>query len=131
MTGHDIDLKLVDETGGELLLDHARAAHNLDDLVTCGCLGQRDGARDAGRDEGEREVLVLFGAVDGGAWVMTKIKNIGTSTITDSLTPRRFNKVNTSTPTTAKPSLYGNQVVGKKLNNASAPLAIEIVIVST
>jgi hypothetical protein len=51
--------------------------------------------------------------------------------MTDSLTPRKFKIVSKTTPAMANSSLYSRQPAGKKLNNASAPLAMDIVIVST
>ncbi len=65
------------------------------------------------------------------AWVRTKVRKIGTRGRTDSLTPRMFMTVRTRTPKIANVSLYGSHAAGRKLNRASAPLATEIVIVST
>ena len=60
----------------------------------------------------------------------TKSKKIGNRNITDSLTPRRFRKIRPKMKNTWAKILYGWSVAGRKLNSASALLAIEIVIVN-
>ncbi len=59
----------------------------------------------------------------------TKRANTGTSAVTDSLTPRMFITVKRATPAKETGSLSQCADSGMKLKTASAPLAIEIVIV--
>jgi|GEM_PF-4584067 len=56
---------------------------------------------------------------------------MGTSTATDSLTPRRLSTVSTTTPARAQASRPGCQAAGRKLKIASAPLATDRVMVRT
>ena len=65
------------------------------------------------------------------AWVSKKVRKIGISAVTDSFTPRRFIKVNRPMTMNSTGSLKGCQSGGKKLKQASAPLAIEVVTVRT
>ena len=64
-------------------------------------------------------------------WVIRNRRKIGTSGMTDSFTPRRFIIISRNTPSIATTSLYGSQPMGRKLKMASAPLAIEMVMVRT
>ncbi len=57
--------------------------------------------------------------------------NIGSSDSTDSLTPRRFIRTISTTTSRHSQNLYGSHETGRKLKIASAPLAIEIAMVST
>jgi hypothetical protein len=65
------------------------------------------------------------------ACVIRKIANTGTSVLTDSFTPRMFITVRTQRPNTITGSFQPSAAFGRNENTASAPLAIEIVIVST
>ncbi len=64
-------------------------------------------------------------------WVTRNRRKIGTRGVTDSRTPRMFMSVRTRTPITATVSFSDNRDGGRKLNKASAPLAIEMEMVST
>ena len=59
------------------------------------------------------------------------IKNTGTQSSTDSFTPRKLSKVSSAVPASAKGNFHGNQTGGSTENRASAPLAMEIAMVST
>src|ERR1700676_3380160 len=63
--------------------------------------------------------------------VITKAIKIGSSDSTDSFTPRRFIPINTATTRMHTQNLYSSDEGGRKLKIASAPLAIDIEIVST
>ena len=56
---------------------------------------------------------------------------IGSSDSTDSLTPRKFIPISTATTSRQTQNLYWSVEAGMKLKIASAPLAIEIEMVST
>ena len=63
--------------------------------------------------------------------MITKAMKIGSSDSTDSLTPRRFIPTISTTTTRQTQNLIGSHPAGRKLKIASAPLAIEIEMVST
>ena len=63
--------------------------------------------------------------------MMMKAMKIGSSDSTDSFTPRRFISTIKTTTMRQSQNLYGSQSTGRKLKIASAPLAIEIAMVST
>ena len=65
------------------------------------------------------------------AWVARKTKNIGARISTDSLTPRRFNRIRNTTPAKAKGSRQDCQATGIRENKASAPLATDKAMVRT
>ena len=66
------------------------------------------------------------------ACVTRKRRKMGTRGATDSLTPRRFSSVRTSTPEHGEHDLAAAACdSGRKLKMASAPLAMERVMVST
>ncbi len=60
-----------------------------------------------------------------------KTRKIGSSTFTDSLTPRRFNTTSSSRIARSSGTLRWCQPIGTKLRIASTPEAIEMVIVRT
>ena len=65
------------------------------------------------------------------AWVPRKIRKMGSSTCTDSLTPRRLSAISRAMATNSAGSFQGVQTAGRKLKMASPLPAIETVIVST
>ena len=58
-------------------------------------------------------------------------KNTGTQSSTDSFTPRRLSKASSAVPASATGNFHGSQTGGSNENKASAPLAMEIAMVST
>src|SRR5664280_1071691 len=65
------------------------------------------------------------------ACVSRNMPNTGAIVETDSLTPRKFITVSNASPANVRTSLYACQLGGKKLKSASAPAAIDTVIVKT
>ncbi len=63
--------------------------------------------------------------------MMMKAMKIGRSDSTDSFTPRRFISTINATTMMHNQNLKGSHDTGRKLKIASAPLAIEIAMVST
>ncbi len=63
--------------------------------------------------------------------VATKARKIGTSVVTDSLTPRRFSTVSAAMTATSVGSLSEWRLSGRLEKIASPPDAIEVVMVST
>ena len=63
--------------------------------------------------------------------MMMNAMKIGSSESTDSFTPRRFITTISATTSRQSQNLNGSHETGRKLKIASAPLAIEIAIVST
>ena len=64
-------------------------------------------------------------------WVTTNTRKIGTIGRTLSRTPRKLSNVSQATHSTIAIKRHSCHGVGKKLKIASAPLAMEMAIVST
>ena len=64
-------------------------------------------------------------------WLTTNATKIGISTLTDSLTPRRFRAVSPPTIRISHGTLSGASPSGMNENSASTPDATEMAIVST
>ena len=64
-------------------------------------------------------------------WVSMKTMKMGVKTATDSLIPRRFIQMSVRITAVTNQILYGRYWWERMLNRASAPDAIEMVIVRT
>ncbi len=64
-------------------------------------------------------------------WVTTKPRKIGSSSLIDSLAPRRFIHSSATTTASSVPSLNAWAPGGRTLNSASTPPATEMAMVST